>query len=488
MKKSSITMGIAVALAVAYPAASWLTGKQLETKLSQVSGQDPVLPNFKIIQRNYTRGVFSSIQEGTIELTMPDMGSKITPASLQESTQNETNENAPGLKPPGKPVQIQIINRIQHGPVPAIFGLAAAKIDTEFVLDAASIAEIKKLFGDKKFVEIRTLLNYTGGGSVNLSSPAINTVVGANQDKLDWKGIRLEVGFDAIYKKLKFDLLSPGLEILAANGGTSVKVGEIKMKGDAERAYPESFIYIGKSTASIGDVAYSNAQAPNTAFSLKNLNVESVTNSKNDLLDFITKFGIENVIINKADFGNFHYDFSMLHMHGPTINKLYKDVYSSNFSKPSSGSEENAKKYLDNWKQYGSELLRHEPVLSLDKLSLTSKGGEFKSSAKVKFANVTDGDMADPKQLISKLEGVMDIAVAEGLVQELIEKTQSKPDVRGMMMGAFSTQVGAYETQGYIKRNAKDLSAQIAWKAGKLMINGKAFPPAGPAEAAVPAQ
>nr|WP_315472665.1 YdgA family protein [uncultured Undibacterium sp.] len=481
MKKSSLAIAVVAALAIAYPAASWVTGKRLETKLSQINASEVLFSNFKIVKQNYTRGVFSSTQESTIEFSYADIfpATAATPASFQEpeaetaGAASEPAEAAPDMMPIIKPIQIQIINHITHGPIPGIAGIGAGKIDTEFVLDAATVAEIKKIFGDKKYLELQTVLNYGGGGTVKMSSPAVNTVVGVRQDKLNWKGLNLEFGFDAAYKKLKFDFNAPGMDIVSSDSSTTMNLGAIKMSGDAERAYMDGILYVGTSKASISSISFSNKLAPNAGFNLKDLVLESNTTRKTDLFDSVLKMGIQQIQVNNTEFGSFHYDYSLQNLHGPSFNRLFDALYAMDRKNLT---PEKMAEIQGSLKKHGGEMLKYQPVLSLDRLSLTGKSGEFKASGKLLFVDVKPEDLENPMLLLAKLESKADVTLAESLVQELINGTQTEPEARNMMLGMFKTSVEPYEAQGYIVRNGGNLSSQILWKNNKLTINGKAYP------------
>ncbi len=490
MKKSSLAIAVVAALAVAYPAASWVTGKRLETKLSQLNTNEVLFSKLKIVKQNYTRGIFTSTQESTIEISYADMVPGMpAPAHFQEpeaTTADNNTENAdnaaqamPDMMPVIKPIQIQIINHITHGPIPGIVGIGAGKIETEFVLDAATVAEIKKIFGDKKYLELQTVLNYSGGGTVKMSSPAINTVVGTRQDKLNWKGLNLEFAFDAAYKKLKFDFNAPGMDLVSSDGSTTMNLGAVKMNGDAERAYADGILYVGNSKASISSISFANTQAPNAGFNLKDLILESNTTRKEDLFDSALKMGVQQIQVNKQDIGNFHYDYSLKNLHGPSFNQLFTALYAMDRKNLT---PEKLEEMQVTFKKHGAEMLKYQPVLSLDRLSLAGKNGEFKASGKLQFVDVKPGDIDNPMLLLNKLESKADVSLAETLVQELINGTQTDPDARTMMLGMFKASIEPYEAQGYIARNGSNLSSQVLWKNGKLTINGKAYPATAPGE------
>lgn len=481
MKKGSIAIAVVAALAVAYPAASWMTGKRLEERLSKMEKKDILFSNLKVVKQSYTRGIFSSKQESTIEIELGGKSSPtVMPNSLQDSAMADSSQDGAEIKaeqefgaPIKKPLQIQIVNYIQHGPIPGILGVAAGKIETELVLDANSLAEIKKVFGDKKFVEIRTLLNYGGGGKFTITSPAVTTSVGVSQDKLDWKGLQLEIGFDATYKKMKFDFKSPGLEVSAANGSSTAKVGEIKMQGDAERIYPDGFIYLGTTKASIGSFSFSNAQAANKGVNLKDITIESITTAKNDLIDMSLKFGIANIVMNDTNIGSFHYDYALRRLHGPSVNQLFTQIQDMDMNQhdPAAVLEMQTK-----IKEFGSEILKHNPVISLDRLSLTSKNGEFKASANLGFVGVQAEDFENPTSLISKIEATGQASLSGSLVDDFIDASQSDPEARAMMRSLLYSQIDTWETQGFIKRDDKISRADFSWKLGQMLVNGKPFP------------
>ena len=125
MKKSSIALAVVAALAVAYPAASWMSGKRLETKLSQTDKKDVLFANFKIVKQTYTRGIFSSKQESTIEFDIAGMSPAASPMSLQDQVgqdpQNpqdatdaaDADPHQPEMPKILKPVQFQVVNTIR---------------------------------------------------------------------------------------------------------------------------------------------------------------------------------------------------------------------------------------------------------------------------------------------------------------------------------------------------------------------------------------
>ncbi|MBI1834772.1 MAG: YdgA family protein [Burkholderiales bacterium] len=489
MKKSSIVLAVTAALALAYPATSYLSGKRLETKLTQTDDASSMFPTLKVVKQHYQRGFFSSIQESTYEFSLPN-SEKVVPMSLAEDEQaeqgtavapDEATEQALPLSPKvlAKPLQFTVINHIQHGPIPGIVGIGAGKIDTEIVLPEEARAEIKKIFGDKKFLNIRTILNYAGGGTIYADSPAVTSLIGNSQDKLNWKGIKVEASFDEGYNKLSYLVQTDGLQVEAKDPKNAallhkVNIGKIKFSGSNQRAYPKSYVFLGDVAFSIDAINYSNSAQADSGFSLKNLLISSDSKIKNDLVDMGIKMGIEQIQAKQKDIGAFHYDYSLKRLHAPSLHKFYETLSKINGNMEAPEHILTLQKSL---KQLGMEILKHDPVLSLDRLSLTGKNGEVKASADVKIVNFQPEDLENPMLLVPKLESKGQINIAEALVQDLIENTQTDPNARSMAMSMFNMQLANLETQGYVKRDGKNLQSQLLWSKGKLSINGKPYPP-----------
>ena len=270
-------------------------------------------PGIKLVSQSYERGVFSSVQKGTVELVVAGMG--------KNQAQSLEMRKAMGVDA----VQISYVNKITHGPVPGILGIAAGKVETELVIDPTILAEIKKVFGEKKFLELTTILNYMGGGTLKLSSPAVVAKVGVTQDQLDWKGVKGELDFNEAYTQFKMNFVAPGFDIKSANGN-SANMGEMKLVGNAERLSPEHALYTGKTMLSMHSFAAKTiAGGVNNQVDLADIKIESDSNLKNDLYNNALKFGIGKLSINSNEFTQVHFDYSINNFHGPSLESLLKE-------------------------------------------------------------------------------------------------------------------------------------------------------------------
>ena len=182
MKKSWLAV-LAVPV-VAYPAAAWYLGSQVESALDTQYKQMQTLPYAKIVERTYERGVFSATESVTIEL-FGDM----TRAMRKAATDTPT---------PIEPMRMRFDSRIQHGPL-VDGALAAAVVDSELVLDGGTQAEVARVMGDKSPLTGRTVFNFDGSGTANVLSPAFssqftNPESGEAVD-IAWEGVTADIEF-----------------------------------------------------------------------------------------------------------------------------------------------------------------------------------------------------------------------------------------------------------------------------------------------------
>lgn len=441
-------------LIVAYPAAAWYTGTRVEATMNAWSAQTDQYPNLKVIKHDFKRGLFSSTEDTVIEFS-PGLFPKLPPAA--------------GAPDP-QPLQLHFINHISHGPFPGLrFG--SATIDTELVLDGTTKAAAEKIFGQQVPLQIRTKLNYLGGGSVLLSSPAVTTTIDQTQDKIEWKGVKLDVGFSGDYKDVTMKLDAPGLNAHMQDGSNLV-MGTISVSGTMQQAAPNSFLYLGKTTASLDQLKMSSA-APTKSFDLQKLTIESDVSSKADLVDMVAKVDAQKLITSKMEFSDIHYDYGIRHLHEPTLIKLVDAIYHPPKDQAGANPVQNL---AGPWKEFGPLLLQNKPEFSIDRISVTTPEGEAKLSATATIGDAGIDDLQSFALLMPKLLASASVSVPEPMMTKLMMGSVTDPDMQAKMQQGFKQQIAAFEQQGYIVRKDQILSASLDWKQGQMTINGKPMP------------
>lgn len=481
MSKSTKLIAVVVVLAVAYPAAAWYTGKSVEAKLADASMiQAKSSPYVKVIKQDYQRGVFSSVQDTTLELSLTNFPGMQKPDFPEPDAAEQPDKDdavvaadAPPAEPVvaekvSKPIQIHFINRIQHGPLPGFRGYGAALIKTELVLDAESKAQLAKVFGTANPLEITSRLNYGGSGRVSISSPAFNTVMEKDKEKVTWQGLSLEIGFEKDYKAFNVVMNAPGLTVDGLEG-QSFKMGAVSLKGDVTQAYPGTNLYLGKTDTTITSISYADKVDAKKSFNLDQLKLTTDANMKDELVDIAARFGVAKFTFDQQEFSEFHYDYGVKRIHGPSLAKI-STAYSGAGADPEKLA---ALKAL--WDEVAPLILQKEPELALERLSVVTVEGEAKLSGSAKLVGATAADAANPMLLLPKLQSNLDVTLTEALLAKLSGARQKDAEMQKAAQEAMNQQIQAFEGQGYITRSGKLLSSKIEWKQGALTVNGKPF-------------
>lgn len=490
MSKSTKLIAVVAVLAVAYPAAAWYTGKSVEAKLTESSqNQAKSSPYVKVIKQDYQRGIFSSTQDTTLELTFPGMkkpdfalpgAGDDTNTAEQPATDQPATDGSPAGAPPAdpavaerasKPLQIHFINHIQHGPLPGFRGYGAALIRTELVFDAETKAELAKMFGTNNPLEITSRLNYGGSGRVSISSPAFNNVMAKDKDKVTWQGLSLEVGFEKDYKALNVLMNAPGLTV-EGQEGQSFKMGAVSLKGEVTQAYPGTRLYLGKTEASVANISFTDTVDVKKSVNLDQFKLVTEANMKDDLMDFAARIGAAKLSIDHQEFSDFHYDYGVRRLHGPSLAKIsvaYMDLAGA------VGDPEKKAALKAVWDEVAAVFLQKEPELVLERLSVMTADGEAKISGSAKLVGATPADAANPMLMLPKLQSNLDVTLTEALAAKFGGASQKDPEAQKAAQDAMAQQIQAFEGQGFITRSGKLLSSKIEWKQGRLTINGKPF-------------
>lgn len=477
MKKPAL-IALAVAIpAVAYPAASWLLGKQVESALDDQYKQVESLPYLKVVKRDYQRGVFSADETITFE-AFGDMFRALSAVPQEEAPDGTADEAAP--RPPLKPLQFTLRTHYQHGPFPGGSHLAAAVADSE--LELGEGFDATAVLGDKKPMTAHTIYGFGGGGSAAIDSPAfaasLPNAQSGSTTRLAWEGITAKIDFSRHFAHYTLQATAPKLEIHESSGPRMVLSG-MKLEADNARIFDdEPLLYAGTQHFTLEQFSIEGEPSQEQPVLLKRLSYDVNAPVNGDFLDLAAKMGAENLLVAGQDYGPVHYDFSFKHLHTRTVAQLYRTVLQVYSDPAALAAPEHAAAALAPLSGPALELLKHNPEFSLDRISFKSAHGEAVISARAKLNDVKPEDVATPFMLIGKLEASADLTLPEGL---LINASAAKPDPAdeyAQMQGEMrQQQLTAYAEQGYVTREGGTVKSRIEFRNGQLTVNGKPFNP-----------
>ena len=483
MKKSWIAIVVAL-LAIAYPASAWFIGKNVESSLvANTQRTLAAAPYLKVVKRNYQGGVFSSTEESTIEIA-GDLFRSLE--SMQKTSEENPDEPSDGVDPdaateepaaapavPIKPITVTVRNHVKHGPF-AGGGLALAKIDTELVFDEKVQQAISTAFAGKKPLEISTTMNFAGGGTSLMTSPAVTLSPKEGAGTLNWQGLQGKVDFTKDMATYKGDITAAGFEFTGGPKKETIKMAGLHLVTDKRRLNDVSMFYFGKDNGIVKEMSFSSASDPSKAFTLKDITYVGDTNEAGGFADIIAKMGANQVMVGADGYGPAHYDFSLKHLHAPTLEKFFKafgEIYSGKHKTP----EEMSAATFAPWKNFGPELLKHNPELVIDRISFTTPEGEAMFKGNLKIPGATPEDMANPFGMIGKINAAFDISMPEALVMKLSGAGKQTDEEKAAAAEMMQQQLQGLEQQGYIVRADKLWKSRLEWKDGKGAVNGKPF-------------
>lgn len=462
---------------IAYPATSWYLGKQVQMTLDQQYAQLDANPFVKVVERTYERGLMSANETVTIEVFGDMMRSMA--ADMPE-----------GVEAP-EPLRLTFYSAISHGPF--VGGLSAAVIDSELVVPESAAAETKKLFGDAKPLTAHTVVKFDGSGTSDVSSPALSAplpaVDGAEPGHMAWQGLDVTIGFAADLSSYTLDGTAPKLEIRDGNGVHMVMTG-MTMAADQRRVFEDDpFLYAGSQRFTLESMAISGPEMEGEPVTLKDIRYDIDAPLKGDFLDLSAKMSANVVQVGDFNFGPAHYDFSMEHLHARTVSELYSAMMSL-YSDPSvfmgKGDPAVAMSALAG---PAMALLKHDPVLKLDRLSFNTPSGEAMVNAQASVPGLAPEEMSNPMIMLGKLQASGNLVLPEQMMREMmLNRTQTQlammdpeavlsEEQVAMVNAQLDAQLQQFESLGYIDRADGLIKARFAFSQGQLTVNDKPFNP-----------
>lgn len=488
MKK---VVGIVVALLVlAYPAATWWTGKQVEAHMAEQYKMVEQMPFMKIVKRDFQRGFASSTETVTFEL-FGDMFRSL--GKLESNAAPGAQTPAAGAAP--QPVQFTVRSNIKHGPF-AGGKLAAAVAETELVFDDKTKHELAKVFGDKKPLTARTVFAFGGGGSSTVESPPIaHTFTDEGGGTLTWGGVKADMDFAPQMRSYTLRGAAPKLEVKDNKGGHMV-MSDMQFTGDQKRVFDdEPMLYAGTQNFKIAQIEFSGMpsgaaaltegqdaadavpQAPAKPVSIKNVTYDISMPINGEFLDMGAKLGAASVLVDKQDYGPVHYDLSFKRLHARTTAKLYRAMMKM-YSDPAAMTQNpNPGEMLAPLAEPAMELLKYNPEFAIDRISFKSPQGEARVSGHVKLKDAKPEDLANPMMMLAKLDAGADLELPEAFLAEIGAAKAQSPEEKQMQQQMFAAQLEALSGEGYVTRANGLLKAKIAFQSGQLTVNGKPFNP-----------
>jgi uncharacterized protein YdgA (DUF945 family) len=463
----------AVALVAVYFGLVFMSGALSERAAEQFKAQVRIeVANSRVLQVKdmvYQRGFFQSIATGTYTLV-----------------------GTPRLTPDKGPITFQMRHVITHGPVTRS-GLGWARTQSELFLDPASAAEVAKVIGDKKPLEIIARHGFLGGIRGSLTSPAFE--LEEEGKKFAWGGVQGKFSFGRDASALAGDFLLPALSFNESEGNLVLK--NITFKLDLHRVF--DVLYEGTMAAELGELQY--VKADGEPFKVEKLAYALDLDRKGEFMNAKLRFGSGPVEMQGFKLKKAQYDLTVKHVHAPTYAAYTKDLQAMSEkltagSDPQEAEEMMSAQIASSMGDVFLKLLEKDPELVIDRIGITAEEGEFGITGSVKFVGFKPEDLQmGPAGAIRKLQADLKVFLDEPLldIQLPESKANEADDVDPTMDNAdqdpeegdvaapstsfdrskLHAQVAQMEQLGFLARNGKRVESRLEVKDGQITANGK---------------
>lgn len=442
--KILLAIGIIV---LSYPGLAWLTGIAVQGRLQR--SQQQVLervPYVALLKREYDRGIYRSTEIATYGLRIPAAGAAI-PAGAT----------------------LTITSHIQHGPLPGLSAIGLATVDSTVSGPPAMQKALAAVLGTTPLMRVHTTVGLFGGATANITSPAFSTQL-PDGSTLTWGGVTGTVTSGGIRARDSVQLSVPRLALKGSHG--AFEIAGIEYSGSFRKAFDE--LYLGSGTLTIERL--DGTTAPRSAFSLQRISLATASKADGQFLDMRVDLAMDAAQAAAVQLTNVVYSVSVEHLHGPTLASMTQAIRKAEGEAgPDPVKLQAAAQGA--FRQYGVELLLHDPVIDIRRISFTMPEGTFLVSAKVSAPGLSPADLqglpAASAALKTHAELTADVSVDNGLVQKFLALKRATPNV--------GQQLTTFEQQGYLTAGTSAVTTHVAYAAGKLTLNGHPFPPAPPA-------
>jgi uncharacterized protein YdgA (DUF945 family) len=459
VKKILVAVAVVAAVGVAYAGGTYVAGSQIERRLqAQTDAITAQLPMLQVTEQSHERGLLSSTRLTTYRLGCAD-------------------PSAPTGAP--EPIVFTVRDRIEHGPLPGGRSVGLAVIESELVLSGDAQARIAKHFGDRKPLEVRTVVGVLGDFTTELTSPAIE-LQGAKGEQIRWQGLTGSLRADADGTEVSYEVRAPGLEIVDPRAGGRMALSGARFGGRVRPVKGSLWVAPGQGEGEIAAVELtvqpgSGGEGKPAAWNiaLRDVRFTSDATVADDLL------GMHTTVTGTGSFGETRLDrieleASVRRLHVPSYQKVVSAFMGASCD---AEAQRDPGALMGALQPEFAQILVHGPEYAVDKVAIELEGkrGELSYSAAVEGATAEDAALPAPVLLTTKGTLKADAKLPHEWVLRLaaLMAAQSKQPAGPE---AVAQVVDGLVAQGLAVREGDLLRSSVRFVRGALTVNGREVP------------
>ena len=479
MKKSTVALGIIVALGVIGVGGAWFTGEKAQTeylrqielanqKFQSLGLSDSV--NLVYKNKQFARSFFTSQVEDEVVISLPKEGQVFT---------------------------IPFSTKLYHGPFPLNQLEKLNFVPTMFSVQGVigkneTTQPLFDLLKSDKPVQYQATTGYnlSTKGKVELAGGEL-TDPESPGTKVTWSNINM--GFD-VDKDLagKYDMTLNEVsatvlpEVMEEQDGEDMpKSITMKMKGmKVEGSYNPTkwaYIYTGKSTSLVDsfEMATLYHAGKESTVVQKGFKAKSDISLDGDFVSAKSENTVDSIAIDGKDFGKLTYNVELNHIEANAINALIEalfTVFESISDEENSSNEEMVSEILSSWAEnHGMAIFNNQPQIKLNPISISNSQGKVSLDLNVALAK-------DPKFDLmagSLYKQFTDFALNIHVDKEMVEKNLAQfvpEEERALIKAQIEEQAKQAAAQNIVVNNDKNVTLNLVLEKGELKLNGQVIP------------
>lgn len=478
MKKSTVALGVIMALGAVGVGGAWFTGEKAQTeylrqielanKQAQALGSSDL---FKVVYQNkqFERGFFTSQVEDEVVISLPKEGKVFT---------------------------IPFSTKLYHGPFPLNqlekFNFVPTMFSAQGVIGKNETTQplFDLLKSDKPVqYQVTTSYNLSTKGKVELAGGEL-TDPESPGTKVTWSNINM--GFD-VNKDLagKYDMTLNEVsstvlpEVMEEQDGEDMpKSITMKMKGmKVEGSYNPTkwaYIYTGKSTSLIDsfEMATLNHAGKESTVVQKGFKAKSDISLDGDFLNFKGENTVDSIVIDGKDFGKLTYNSELNHIEANAANALVEALFTvfKSVSDDENANEKMVSEILSLWvENHGMTIFNNQPQIKLNPVSISDEQGKVSLDLNVALAKDPKFDLMKGSLYKQFTDFAVHIHVDKATAEKIMTQFAPEED-KALVKEKIEEQAKQAAAQNIVVNNDKNVRLTLVLEKGELKLNGQLIP------------
>ncbi|OFQ19025.1 MULTISPECIES: YdgA family protein [Haemophilus] len=478
MKKSTVALGVIVALGAVGVGGAWFTGEKAQTEyLRQIelaNKQALALgssDSFKVVYQNkqFERGFFTSQVEDEVVISLPKEGKVFT---------------------------IPFSTKLYHGPFPLNqlekFNFLPTMFSAQGVIgkNETTQALFDLLKSDKPVqYQATTGYNLSTKGKVELAGGEL-TDPESPGTKVTWSNINM--GFD-VNKDLagKYDMnlneVSATVlpEVMGEQDGEDMpKSITMKMKGmKVEGSYNPTkwaYIYTGKSTSLIDsfEMATLDHAGKESTVVEKGFKAKSDISLDGDFVSAKSENTVDSIAVDGKDFGKLTYNGELNHIEANAANALIEALFTvfKSVSDDKNVKDEVVSEILSSWvENHGMAIFNNQPQIKLNPVSISDNQGKVSLDLNVALEKDPKFDLMKGSLYKQFTDFAVHIHVDKATAEKIITQFAPEED-KALIKEKIEDQAKQAAAQNIVVNNDKNVTLALVLEKGELKLNGQVIP------------